>query len=867
MRLGHLIQAIVVTGLTIGLAGASCFGATVLYVDDDAPPGGDGQSWQTAFTYLQDALYAARIPGSAGAGAPGHGVPGAEIDEIHVAQGCYQPDQDEAGQVTPGDREASFALISGVSLKGGYAGLGAPDPDERDIELYETIFTGDLAGDDQPDFVNYDENSYHVVSALDCDNTAILDGFTITAGHADGAGPHEFGAGLVADYPGAAAVHECSFVANRADWGGGIFNWGIETMVSACTFSDNIATSMGGGVYLGGSSSSVVDSTFLGNTAEQGGGAALSSYEGSVVTGCTFIENSAVQGGAIYSRDQDYGTTISNCVLAANNAEKGGALAVDDHSYLLEMCDCTCIGNSAVEGGGVWKTDTQSALIDVTCTGNSAVRGGGVYSWFGANLHQCVLEKNDAAWGGGLYLYQCRCYPYVDDCVIACNTADYDGGGVYVELNKPHFTGCTFTNNAAGFYGGAVYVTAADPIITDCTFTSNVAELGGGGYSSVADRALLTRCAFEENLADCGAGLHSLAGAPTLTDCRFTANAADKGGGAYALRSKPALYDCAFSENEATAGGGFHDEEGTSLLIHCTFKSNSAASGGGLYAASGASTAIDCLLSGNSAGRGGAMTSYLDDVTTLINCLIKGNVAERGGGLHTSCGHPTLINCALIANTADDSGGAIEHSSDEPQVLINCTLAGNAAGYGAGAVRICDGGAILTNCVVWANGDDPIWGDPTITFSCIEHGYEGEGNIDADPLFVDPDDDDDRLLPGSPCIDAADNDAVLPDEFDLDEDGDIDEPLPIDLDGNPRFVEDPDTEDTGHGDPPIVDMGAYEYQLDTCPADFDDDGDVDAADLLHLLAAWGTPNGDVDGDGDTDTADLLALLAAWGQCP
>jgi len=52
-----------------------------------------------------------------------------------------------------------------------------------------------------------------------------------------------------------------------------------------------------------------------------------------------------------------------------------------------------------------------------------------------------------------------------------------------------------------------------------------------------------------------------------------------------------------------------------------------------------------------------------------------------------------------------------------------------------------------------------------------------------------------------------------------------------------------------------------------CPADFDDDGDVDTADLLFLLGAWGTPDGDVDGDGDTDTSDLLDLLAAWGDCP
>ena len=63
---------------------------------------------------------------------------------------------------------------------------------------------------------------------------------------------------------------------------------------------------------------------------------------------------------------------------------------------------------------------------------------------------------------------------------------------------------------------------------------------------------------------------------------------------------------------------------------------------------------------------------------------------------------------------------------------------------------------------------------------------------------------------------------------------------------------------------------AYEeglVELFVCPGDFDLDGDVDTADLLFLLGAWGTPDGDVDGDGDTDTADLLALLGAWGECP
>jgi hypothetical protein len=162
----------------------------------------------------------------------------------------------------------------------------------------------------------------------------------------------------------------------------------------------------------------------------------------------------------------------------------------------------------------------------------------------------------------------------------------------------------------------------------------------------------------------------------------------------------------------------------------------------------------------------------------------------------------------------------------------------------------------MANCILW-NGGDEIWNSDEsvviITYSCINGGQEGEGNIDADPMFVDAENGNYRIAPGSPCIDAGNNTAVPPE-------------ITTDLDGNPRFRDDPCTEDTGLGDPPIVDMGAYEFQP-LCPCDFDCDGDVDTFDLLHLLGAWGTPDGDVDADGDTDTADLLALLGMWGDCP
>ncbi len=146
----------------------------------------------------------------------------------------------------------------------------------------------------------------------------------------------------------------------------------------------------------------------------------------------------------------------------------------------------------------------------------------------------------------------------------------------------------------------------------------------------------------------------------------------------------------------------------------------------------------------------------------------------------------------------------------------------------------------------------------------------GAHTIIANPLFLDPDgadnvlgteDDDLRLSSGSPCIDAASNQAVPQDVADLDGDGNTAEALPLDADGNVRL--------TG----PSVDIGAYEFGSGPpaqCPADVNGNGTVEVTDLLSMLGAWGTnPGGppDLDGDGVVNVTDLLALLAAWGPCP
>jgi len=130
-----------------------------------------------------------------------------------------------------------------------------------------------------------------------------------------------------------------------------------------------------------------------------------------------------------------------------------------------------------------------------------------------------------------------------------------------------------------------------------------------------------------------------------------------------------------------------------------------------------------------------------------------------------------------------------------------------------------------------------------------------------------------RLQTYSDCIDAACNCAVPPDVLDLDGDGDTDEYRPFDLDGEGRFFDDPATDDTGSGLPPIVDMGAYEFGgggEPPCRGDLDGDRAVGLTDLARLLANFGMSfgangaDGDMDCDGDVEVSDLEALLSVYG---
>ncbi len=546
-------------------------------------------------------------------------------------------------------------------------------------------------------------------------------------------------------------------------------------------------------------------------------------------------------------------------------------------------------------GGGMYNEAGSPTLTNCTFRGNSGRCGAAMHNYWsdgGPTVTNCVFHDNSASSSGGAMCNYQQSHPTVINCTFYANTATLSGSAMSnIDCSSPTVTDCIFhTNSFESWSGGTMdNFELCHPTVTNCTFADND---GCGMWNSDGSNPTILNCTFSGNSSDddWGGGMYNGHDSnPTVTDCAFSGNSARIGGGmSNHDGSSPVITNCTFSENSADFGGGgmYNDDDSNPLITNCTFSSNSADSAGAMYN-QGSPVVINCVFTQNSATVSGAMYNHASSYSnpTVINCIFNGNTAaQRGGAMCNDC-DPTVINCIFSGNVTGGDGSAIYNYSAGTPTLINCAFSGNSADDG-GTLRNIAGSLVVSNCILWGNTPVEISGVATVTYSCVQGGCDGEGNIDADPAFVrnpDPgpdqewgtaDDDygDLRLTNGSPCIDAGDNTAVPPDVVDLDNDGDTAERTPLDLDGCPRFVEDPFTENTGRPDPPyyryVVDMGAYELQI--CFGDLDGDNDVDVADLAQLLESYGECSGmsyydgDLDGDGDVDLADLAELLSVYG---
>jgi hypothetical protein len=635
----------------------------VIYVDDDVAGVNDGMSWVNAYWCLQDALADASIG-----------------DEIRVAQGIYKPDQKVmtgryTRTVSSGDRTTTFQLKSGVAIKGGYAGSGQPDPDLRDVKLYETILSGDLNGDDGPDFAGNDDNSFHVVTGSGADETAVLDGVTITAGNANGEiySAQARGGGMSCR-PGSPTVANCIFSGNAAQHGGGMFNeFESNPAVTNCTFSGNKAYVDGGGMFNQEQSCpKVIDCNFISNSAVEGGGGMKNdNHSNPTVTNCTFNGNSAQEHGGGMRNRENSNPIVTNCTFISNSARVGGGIFNRSGSPIVT--NCTFNNNIASGGGGMCnEADSNPEVINCTFTENSAqLDGGGMRNWSYTTIKGCIFTRNSAGENGGGGIFNSSCSPLVEDCIFSFNSAS-KGGGMGNRTSSPTLTNCTFTENSAEQGGGMDNQDSA-PIVTDCSFTRNSVQGKGGGMFNHANSNLV------------------------IINGTFTGNSADNGGGMYNRSSSPIATNCTFTDNAAnTEGGGiFNTNECEPMIVNCTFCGNSAGRGGAMYSREYSSSILtNCILWGNTANNGPQIALQEEGSVTVKYCDLQ------GGQLGIDFDETSIVNWDL--GNIDVDPLFVNAANDDYHLQANspCIDAGDSSTIPESVIEDLDGNPRIMGSIV-----------------------------------------------------------------------------------------------------------------------------------------------------------------------
>ncbi len=620
-----------------------------------------------------------------------------------------------------------------------------------------------------------------------------------------------------------------------------------------------------------------------------------------------WIVNPTILSGDLLGDDGENWTNRTDNSFQVVTAVNLGHCTLDGVTVSGGHADGVALGATPAsqdQGSGMNVYDSWPQVSNVIFERNYAVNHGAFNDHGNSTLVGCTFRYNYAGMlGAGLYMHF-EAATSATNCVFTYNETPEDGAGVYTRSYVgSRVTDSTFTLNAAN-HGASVYVAdGSNPTIADCTFTSNTAFNGGAGVFSKFAFPTVQRCTFTGNEAGLGdltgagggggsggGGFWASGGNPLVEDCTFTGNSATFGAGVYFNEgSVGQALRCRFTDNLANEAGGLYALLSDVTVINCTFISNTATGGqfpvgGGMSAYFANVFVTGCTLDGNSAGLGGG-GMYVEGETPLITASVftrnytTWDDQGWGGGLlmgfHTT---GQIVSSVFVGNTAQRGGGIASAVLAEPQI-INCTIVGNtstaADARGGGIHTLAAQVPTVANTVVWGNAPFNISGPMDVSYSVVQGGAAGTGNISDEPRLMrypsagadgtwgtaDDDLGDLRLLPGSVCIDAGDSNAVPARAL-------------TDVAGLARISDDPSI--AGQSPAAPVDIGAHEFAGVSCPQDFDGDGDAgtdtDIEQFFRCLAGdcCDTCKGtDFDNDGDAGTdADIESFfrVLAGGGC-
>lgn len=372
------------------------------YVNASASGANNGASWADAYTGLQAALL------------------NMNCTEIWVAVGTYYP--------TGGaNRAATFQLKNGVAIYGGFVGTETTrDQRDSDPATNNTILSGDIGATNVSS-----DNSYHVVTGGGTDNTAVLNGFTVTAGNANGGSPNNRGAGMY-NNGGSPTVMNVIFNGNSAIQGGGLYNASSSPALTGVTFSSNSAAPFGGGLYNVNSSPTLTNVIFDDNSATIQGGGMFNTNSHPTLTNAVFSGNSANEGGGMLNSSSH--PMLANVIFSTNTTRDGSGMA--NYNSNPELVNVTFSGNSATNyGGGIYNEISSPILTNVTFSSNTAAQGGGMFNYnSGPTLLNVIIANSSGGdclnFADSGSLNPASANNLIEDTADACGLTDGVGGNI-----------------------------------------------------------------------------------------------------------------------------------------------------------------------------------------------------------------------------------------------------------------------------------------------------------------------------------------------------------------------------------------------------------------------------------------------------
>jgi parallel beta-helix repeat protein/predicted outer membrane repeat protein len=620
--------------------------AGLCYVNDDAAGTDDGTSWTDAYTDLQNAL-------------------ADSCTEIWVAAGIYKPHAS--------DRGVSFTLESGTAIYGGFAGTETL-LSQRNYVTNVTTLSGDLNGNDNatisPTEPTRSENSYHVVFASSVNNTAILDGFTITSGNANAMVVNgTYGGGILND-ASSPNIANLSIINNSAVSGGGVYNNNASNPTfNNIIISGNVTSNDGGGMTsVIDSSPTLTDITFSNNSATNfGGGMANYSSAAPTLTNVTFSTNSTNNsGGAVYNYSSN--PTFTNVIFNNNNANSSGGGMYNANSSSPTLTNVTFDTNTAASfGGGIFSTQSTPTLNSITFIGNSAQTGGGMYNSLSNSIVNNSTFSSNSALGN-------------------------NGGGMYNNTSNPFITNVTFSGNSAVSEGGGMYNTSSSPILKNVILANSTSgkdcysdggSLNGSSSNNLIEATGANACGLTNgsngNIIGSDPNLGSLTGSPAY----FPLNA-----GSPAINAGTNTGCPATSQNGVTRPqdstcdiGAFETYDYSGLILYVKPVGTGAGNCLDWANACALQTAISLASSGNEIWvMEGTYTPHASDRT--VSFVLETGVEIYGGfaGTETLLSERDYINNVTILSgdlDGDDSG--FTNNGENAYHVVTGTSAGNSA--------------------------------------------------------------------------------------------------------------------------------------------------------------------------------------------